>query len=333
MMADGQGITGFPATAPADAKQPRPFWLSDLDIHFGYVVVRKTGVRIGFRELTPKELAKFFVYLGVILAQGGWTRLTQKERLKVWFAPARPRPWYVVWSAVTRAGIEIAKSPAEADAAFWFEDVTVGAAPLVSGHRVLNAGLSDISKTRVAEAWGKVAGYPLLLDPAAHEGEAVEKSEGNGTHDGRLVTCPTQSLPGKSYQRFIDSSDGETAFDHRTTIVNREPLFVLVKTKPAGDRFSIHNATVRFQPLDSIFSASEISLIRSFAEEMQIDWGAVDILRDRASGRIYVVDVNKTDTGPAVDLSLGDREKLKDALSGAFLAMVKQAAAERVARS
>lgn len=328
-MADGQGLQSFVATPASEPKAPKPNWFSDLEIHFGYVVVKKTGVRIGFKELTPKELAKFFVYLGVILAQGSWTRLTKKERLKVWFAPARPRPWYVVWSAVTRAGIEIAKSPAEADAAFWFEDTTVGAAPLVGGHRVLNAGLSDISKTRVAEAWGRAAGYPLLIDPAVHVGEAVEKGEGNGTHDGRLVTCPKQAAPGKSYQRFIDSSDGETAFDYRTTIINRKPLFVLVKTKPAADRFSIHNATVTYRELADVFSAEEIALLQRFGEEMQIDWGAIDVLRDRASGRIYVVDVNKTDTGPAVDLSLGDREKLKSALAGAFLAMVREAAGER----
>ncbi len=324
-MADGQSIEKVQSrpAAPAIAA-PKGFWLSDLKFGPGYLIVRKTGVKITFKELTPKELAKFFVYLGVILVQGGWVRLTQPRRYRVLFTPARPRPWYVVWSALTRGGVGIAKSEKDADAVFWFEDVTVGNPPRVAGRHVLNAGVPDISKTRVAEAFGRVAGYPLVLDPTTHEGEAVEKSEGNGTHDGRLVACPTAALPGKSYQRFIDSSDGTTAFDYRTTIINRRPLFVLVKTKPARDRFSIHNVTVKFKELREVFTPDEVELIRRFGEEMQLDWGAVDVLRDARSGRIYIVDVNKTDTGPAVDLSLGDREKLKTAISKAFLDMVRQ---------
>jgi hypothetical protein len=120
-----------------------------------------------------------------------------------------------------------------------------------------------------------------------------------------------------------------TAFDYRTTIINRKPQFVLVKTKPAGDRFSIHNATVTFHELEKVFSAEEIELIWRFAEEMQLDWGAFDVLRDGPSGKIYVVDVNKTDTGPAVDLSLRDRGKLKRAIAGAFREMIAERAAAR----
>jgi hypothetical protein len=56
---------------------------------------------------------------------------------------------------------------------------------------------------------------------------------------------------------------------------------------------------------------------------MQLDWAALDVLRDRATGRIYVVDVNKTDMGPAVDLSLADRERLKRIIAPALLSLVK----------
>jgi hypothetical protein len=235
----------------------------------------------------------------------------------------------VVWSAATLAGAKFVRDPAEADAVFWFEDVTQGVAPRIPGHQVLNAGVSDISKTSVADAFGRVAGYSLRLDPSTHQGEAVEKSELNGKHDGRLVECPRAPQPGRSYQRFIDSSDGVTAFDYRTTIVNRRPQFVLVKTKPAADRFSIHNVTVKFRELSEVFSPAEIDLLTRFAQEMQLDWVAFDVLRDRGSGQIYVVDVNKTDTGPAVDLSFRCREKLKRAISRAFYTMLQ----ERAARS
>lgn len=314
--------------------QPGASWLSDLQFHWdASITVRKTGVRITLKDLTAGELSKFFAYLGVLLVQAAGVRLSRKKRYRVWFTPDRPRPWYVVWSAATLSGVKFARGAEEADAVFWFEDVTAGTPPRIAGHQVLNAGAADISKTRVAQAFGEIAGYELALDPLTHRGQAVEKSERNGAHDGRLVDCPTTPQPGKSYQRFIDSSDGAIAFDYRTTIIDRRPRFALVKTKPADDRFSIHNATVTFRELDEVFSCDEVALLRRFAEQMQLDWGAFDVLRDRASGRIYVVDVNKTDTGPAVDLSLADREKLKRAISTAFRDMIAVRAAHRIKAS
>jgi hypothetical protein len=328
MMADGNLIERKTAFAARDGAEPGFNWFSDLRFNWdASITVRKTGVKITLKELTAGELSKFFVYLGMLTVQAAAVRLSGRRRYRVWFTPDRPRPWYVVWSAATLAGVKFVRSAHNADAVFYFEDVTAGAPPRVAGRSVLNAGVTDISKTRVAEAFGRVAGYDLALDPRTHEGQVVEKNELNGKHDGRLVDCPTTPQPGKSYQRFIDSSDGVTAFDYRTTIINRRPQFVLVKTKPADDRFSIHNVTVTFHELSDVFSADEIDLIRRFAEEMQLDWGAFDVLRDRGSGRIYVVDVNKTDTGPAVDLSFKCRGRLKRAISRAFREMIAEQAA------
>jgi hypothetical protein len=322
-MAEGSAMET--SVLPVAQHRPGLNWFSDLSFHWdASVTVRKTGVRITLKELTAGELSKFFGYFGVVLVQAAGVRLAGRRRYSVCFMPDRPRPWYVVWSAATLAGIRFVRDPGKADAIFYFEDVTVGCPPRVAGRKILNAGVTDISKTMVARAFGNVAGYDLLIDPTTYHGMAVEKSEANGTHDGRIVHCPSAPRPGKSYQRFIDSSDGRTAFDYRTTIINRKPRFVIVKTKPAGDRFSIHNETVRLCSLEQIFSAAERDLIERYAGEMQLDWGALDILRDRRTQKIYVVDVNKTDTGPAVDLSFRDREILKREMARAFRQMVRE---------
>jgi hypothetical protein len=126
----------------------------------------------------------------------------------------------------------------------------------------------------------------------------------------------------------VDSSDGDSAYDFRTTIINRKPVFVLVKTKHAEARFSIHNDAVVFRRLSDVFSKDEVALITRFAEGMKLDWAALDILRDRSSGRIYIVDVNKTDTGPAVDLSGEDRKKLKRAIACGFAELVRERASD-----
>lgn len=302
-----------------------PNWFSDLQFHWdASITVRRTGVRITLKDLTARELSKFFAYFFVVLWQGAQARLKSGRKYLVWFTPARPRPWYVVWSAVTLCGARLARSEAEADVVFHFEDVTISRPLPSSLGQPINGGCCDISKSVVADAFGRSAGYPLALDPAKHQGIAVEKSEENGVHDGRLVTCPTYSRPGKAYQHFVDSSDGETAFDLRTTVINRRPLFVLVKAKPASDRFSIHNRTVTFKRLEEVYSDAEVALITRFAGDMQLDWAALDVLRDRATGRIYIVDVNKTDTGPPVDLSGKDRERLKAAISSAFGELMRE---------
>ncbi|UPT62970.1 MAG: hypothetical protein M0D54_22115 [Hyphomonadaceae bacterium JAD_PAG50586_4] len=316
--------------SPHRRAAPSPNWFADLEFTWDAIIVRKTGRRVRASDLTPLEIAKFTSYLMVVLAQGLRARLRAPPGPRVWFTPDRPRPWYVIWSAATLAGVRFAPDAANADAIFYFEDTTTGACPTAPGRVILNGGCTDISKSKVARAFEKVAGYPLALDPRTHVGPSVEKSELNGAHDGRIVNCPTPPKLGQCYQAFIDSANGTNAFDYRTTIIGRTPRCVLVKTKPATQRFSIHNTHVRFAALAEMFSTDEINLLTRFAEEMQLDWAAIDVLRDRASGRIYVVDVNKTDTGPAVDLSWADRERLKAAISTGFLEMLRAPVARGV---
>ena len=306
-----------PPTAFAKAN-----WFSDLRLTRHGLIVKKTGRRIGLAEITPSEFVKFCLYFAVVLMKGLAVRMTRPSGHSVWFAPDRPRPWYILWSAMTLSGIRFAPTPASADVAFYFEDTTQGVPPSAGNLVQLNSACNDISKSRVADVFADVAGYALRLDPRTHHGPAVEKSEANGLHDGRIVTCPCDPAAGKAYQHLVDSSDGTTAFDYRTTIIGRVPRFVLVKTKPAGDRFSMHNDTVAFRELSDVFSPPELDHITRFAETMALDWAALDILRDSRSGRIYIVDVNKTDTGPAVDLSWHDRSRVMRAISRHFHAMI-----------
>ena len=63
---------------------------------------------------------------------------------------------------------------------------------------------------------------------------------------------------------------------------------------------------------------AEIAQIERFCQAMQLDWGGLDVLRERETGRLYVVDVNKTDTGPAVVLSWKDRARATTLLSEAL---------------
>ena len=71
-----------------------------------------------------------------------------------------------------------------------------------------------------------------------------------------------------------------------------------------------------------MFSPAELAQIERFCAEMQLDWGGLDVLREHATGRLYVVDVNKTDTGPAVVLTWKDRARATTLLSNALREMI-----------
>lgn len=170
--------------------------------------------------------------------------------------------------------------------------------------------------------FGEVFGYPLALDPAVWVGNAVEKSEANGAHDGRVVACPRAAVPGKTYQRVIDTvrADG-FAYDLRTHCVGGKPVVVWIKRRNPAARFAPPSLGVTRHTPEAVFGANERALIGAFARAMRADWCGLDILRD-ADGRIYVVDVNKTDAGPINALSLADKLTSTAILARALLAMV-----------
>lgn len=301
----------------------RGAWVKDFQIVDGYVHVKSTGVRFKNDLQLWSDIFRWLTYYAFVRVHGLWARLTKPRGPRIWFAPHRPRPWYIVWAAIVWGGMEFARMPESADAAFYFEDQTIAAPPLARHAKAFNFGVGDVSKSHVAQVMERAFGYPLALDPTTHVGEAVEKGEGNGLHDGRLVHCPMQAAAGKAYQRVIktEGADG-WAHDLRTACVGGRPVVVFVKQKPAAARFSIQNTSVVVKEPAEVFSPDEIAQIERFCAEMQLDWGGLDVLREHATGRLYVVDVNKTDTGPAVVLNWRDRTKATTLLSDALREMV-----------
>lgn len=276
-------------------------WISDFSLRGRAVQVRKTGAVIPLDRALASEAATWF---GLYLAIRAKSALNQFSRPgpTVWFAPDRPRPWYLIWAAAAWNGIRIARSPVAAQASFYFEDATTAPPPRPLHSRAFNFGCGDISKSRVAQVFTEVFGYPLSVNPEQGLGLAVEKSEANGVHDGRLVRRPTPARPGRTYQRLIDNVENGLAVDLRTPFVGGLPVVVFVKRRRIEDRFANHNCSVSLARPADVFTPAEIEKLGAFTRAMGLDWGGLDILRDRATGRLYVVDVNKTDMGPPIAL-------------------------------
>lgn len=254
-------------------------------------------------------MLRFNTYLK--LRPSSKTLADQKPVKKIAFFPQPSGPWYSAWLAVHMLNLEIVEDRLLADHVFVFDDKTVSnaGATLDLGLRLkaINADIGDISKTHVGAVFKDVLGYSVDIDPLSHKGPAVEKSDGNGTHDGRVIQCPIKPNEMRSdcvYQKLIDSTPtGEFSEDLRLAYVGGEISLVYHKFKHLDKRFGTDYARVDVCSPQNVFSEEEIDALCKFCDAMGLEFGAVDIMRDKHDGRIYAVDVNKT-CMPVLCLSL-----------------------------
>jgi hypothetical protein len=252
----------------------------------------------------------------------------REPRARISFFPKKPRSYYAIWPVCQLADVKIVDDPDEADLHFYFEDREFRTAPLLAptDRPAFNAGCHDIRKSVVSRVFGEIFGYSLTIDPATHRGLAVEKSELNGKHDGRIVSCPvTAPRSDRVYQRLVDNTfDGREFIDIRTPVVGGKAPFVYLKRRTRDLRFSNDNHRVDLVSVDAMLSKDELAKIAAFTEAMSLDFGGLDVLRDREDGRIYIVDANKTDMGPPSALSAQDKLKAMRGLADAFADVVDE---------
>ena len=277
-------------------------WWRDFELQGGAVHVRKTDARVA---IEPGVVAEALAWLRFHLAVEADRRAIRADGPRIWFTPDAPRPWYLVWPAAQLAGLRLAERQEAADIAFVFEDATCSRAPAAGGLPVINAACRDVSKSRVAAVFEQVSGRALAVDPRSWSGPMVAKSETNGAHDGRIVEGPRPAEPGLAYQRLIETRapDGMVE-DLRCPTVGGEVAAVFLKRRPAASRFANANAEVRELDPRTALDPVERGLIADFCQALGLEWGGIDVLRDRASGAIWIVDANKTDMGPPTALPL-----------------------------
>ena len=299
-------------------------WITDFEWGWRSLRVKKTGATVPFSRSIIAEVAawfRFYFAARAMTPEAG-------QAFTVAFAPDRARPWYLIWPVIHAAGGRIVDDPARADILFQFEDSTVSHTPAPSPDiraRQVNFTATDVSKTRIGAAFEQAFGYPLTLDPATHVGPAVEKSELNGAHDGRIVTCPTPARAGRVYQRVVDNRCAARpglVEDMRTPTVAGRPPLVFLKRRRLGERFANANSEVVMVRPEDVYSPVELKNISTFCGILGLDWGGLDVLRDASEGRLYIVDANKTDMGPPTALPLADKLHATRTLAKAFRAFV-----------
>jgi hypothetical protein len=186
---------------------------------------------------------------------------------------------------------------------------------------IINATCLDISKANVSRHFSAVFGYSCDVDPFNYYGPCVEKSDENARHDGHIVTAPVlRRRAGAVYQRVINNVvQAELVEDIRVPVINGIVPLVYLKYRPITIRFdSSRNTIVRLCLAEEVLSREEVRNIGKFATSIGLDYGELDVLRDRDDGRIYIVDANNTPTGPSFRLPSAELRRAVNILALAF---------------
>ena len=242
--------------------------------------------------------------------------------------PALPGPGFVFYRLSLELGYTFTQDP-ESDFALamkWWvgtKDPIPGYFP-VKSVPVINKEAEDFCKSTVCHVFKTTFGYPLAVNPRAHKGPMVRKSEENAAHDGQIINGPLEEPePGFVYQKLINcqTEEGITE-DIRVPIFGERIPFVYLRYKDKDRRFGHAGQSVireHITTTSDVFSEFEIENILAFCRKMGLDCGELGVLRDRTDDRIYIVDANVTPTGPSFQLNSQETRLVCKKMASAFI--------------
>ena len=189
----------------------------------------------------------------------------------------------------------------------------------LKARKIINDTHFSCGKDNVARCFAAAFGYGLSVNPETTAGPMVRKSLRNAAHDGVIVNGPVKAEEGFSYALLVDNQVGDLVEDVRLPIVGRTIPFAYLKYRPVSSRFSNKNSYSGMAGCASVLSAEERSSVLEFARLIGLEFGEIDALRDRASGRLYIVDANNTASGPPNGLSAVESALAVDLVADAIM--------------
>lgn len=287
-------------------KLPRPIYLAVRDCKRAVEAARFFGAT-GDAPLTKVQKLKKIV------------KILTGMRKTILFYPQMAGSHHKARSFSAVCGFKMISDPSRSyDVPFQSHDVTTTKKSDIEDkidlNRAINGKCLDISKRKVSETFEDVFGYSLSIDPLAHTGPAVKKSNENATHDGVVIDCPIPAASveeDKVYQKLIDTRTEEGFFlNYRVAVCGEIVPLVLIMYRPSDNRFD-GTSHQDVAPIGDVFTQSERKKLSRFVRAMGLDFGELDVLRDREEGRIYVVDVNNTPGISDAGEDAGDMEDYK----------------------
>ncbi|MBT8472835.1 MAG: hypothetical protein KJN99_09555 [Marinicaulis sp.] len=319
-----KAVMSFPAVLSAVSRSVRYF--DGVRFRFNGIHLRRPRAHVAFNmAFFRSAISAVCLYTYIVGLRASRILRGVRHDTSIAFYPQSAAPWYNIWIVSQFAPVSITSDIKSADRIFAFEDETrVQSYPELSEFevaRLINHRINDISKRRVADVFKSIFRYDLDIDPATYNGPAVCKSQTNGVHDGVIVECPLapeEIKTGYAYQKLIDSTfNGRTSEDLRISFVFGKIPVVFHKHKLIEKRFGTEYLSVDVKDAGDVFSSVEIENIIEFCREIGLDFGSIDMMRDKHDGKIYIVDVNKT-CMPVLCLSLKEQNRAMRRIADAF---------------
>lgn len=266
-----------------------------------------------FRPVAPSLGAGWHAFDRSVLVYDA-RRAVQRRRverarplgLHVAFAPEMPLGRHLAYQLCVRLDAPLA-APADADVVLYWQDTTLRSPrPAVVGPGAINAGVNDISKRRVHELHRQIFGYGLEPEPGAEL--VLEKSDLNSQHDGQVVARPSGAHD-RVVERLIDTRFSETVVEEQRAVIMGRRVVLVTAHFEMRHRFKEPALLSIVTSVDETFSPAEQERLVAFCRAGGADYADLDVLRDRHSGRLYVVDFNPTPAGPPRRLLRADRPR------------------------
>jgi hypothetical protein len=279
----------------------------------------------------------------------GLTSLTKKARLflqiiiqlfikkrRVLFYPDYPKRLFVIYKLFLFLGYRITADPSKK------YDIVVKWRNSMDGNpylppepvlekiaqnnpeiKFINMECNDVTKVQVNKIFEHTFGYSLSVDPTKYSGKSVMKSDWNGLHVGEVIECPViEKKDGFVYQKLINNEVGDGLVeDVRVPIFKDRIPFVYLKYRPLATRLvdrSHSNQKAIIAEVNDVLTQAEINKIIEFSNNMRMEYGEIDVLRDKNEGKIYIVDVNNNPAGPPEPISENDSKTAIIRLAKAF---------------
>jgi len=208
---------------------------------------------------------------------------------------------------------------------------------------VINGGCVDVGKDNVERIHRRVFGYGLTVDPRNPPPRYVRKSIDQAAKDGLVLDAPTEAQPGFVYQRLVECEVHRGLYeDIRLCFVGGCLPLCMVRLRPEASRFGhmpdisdrgrrdFPFALAYVIPVSYVLEAGEVEAVERFAREIGLDYGEIDVLRDRVDGRLYAVDVNNMVNGPTIVLSTRHIRQILDCYTEATEAFLPRFSPTRI---
>ena len=184
---------------------------------------------------------------------------------------------------------------------------------------IINKNLKDISKKGLEKMHKKIFGYNLIVNPTTYNDKFISKANGSNKLGSaknphyKLYTNklkPEQVNKNFIYQKYINNTDDKNNIvDYRVFIFKKKVKYVIKYL--VTNQFITRAATSNqksFVEYEEYFKKSNIIKINQFINELDLEYGELDIIIDKNKKKIYIIDVNNTPSGDYISVGFSHKQ-------------------------